>query len=99
MDQIVARHNNFIIYIGDIFKKINKPIPPDAQELLAKPALEFVATIKVLLKQQYNIDTIESLILTTLSINRNDIIDKCGSECYNKLRRYGEYFIQVAQVC
>ena len=92
MDELAAKYNRFLIY--KISAETNKELPDEAKEFLKKPMAEFVATVKVALKNGMNVISIEQFVSEKIGIKVNDI----PPQYYGQLRRYLEYFVNIAEI-
>ena len=48
MEAVAQKHHNFVQFVKETLKKINKPVSTEADQFLGKPVLDFLAPLKML---------------------------------------------------
>lgn len=94
MDEVHKKFDNFYILVQKILKRLDKGLPLYAAKILAtgKPE-KLLATIRAAITNGMTIMEIETYIINELKIQPSEIPTE-----YPILRRYLEYFYNVARI-
>ena len=95
MDRVNEIHANFKKFVTETYTSELKKSPnPDINTFLNKPLVVMLQDIKMFLSHGCTKDALENLIMGNLGINKSEL----KPETLAKLRRYGDYFYEIAQI-